>query len=285
MTLSSKKKQSEDPLFIDLLNDEDRIKYSELREQFSLPKYKNRRNKSNNVFKTMIQSIKSFIDKNETDKWKRSLVCGIVWVDDMIIINTHQLRILIDKCKSSINGSFQSIGYEALPSGEEYISHIISLYPFMKNNYAELRQWTARRKISPEKLKRRENLRSSLSNKQDTIIKDIQSQKFFPNTNEFHQSSFTWNQFNQINEISPAPDLTDINNDFSENKLFTFTKDNEIMDQCENIQIMKQDDNILNDDFLPFIPKFPNCIENEINEMKEFQNRFSFNDINDKLYM
>lgn len=277
---SSKKRQHEDPLFIDLLSDDDKNKYNELREQFSSPKYKNRRNKSNNVFKNMIRSINTFINKDNNDVYKRSLVCGIVWINDMIIINTHQLRILIDKCKSSINGSFQSIGYEALPSGEEYINHIISLYPFMKNNYSELRQWTARKLVNKEKKCKEIN---PITSNQNSKNNQIQFQDSF-STSIDSKINISIQQ-NKYEEISPAPDLTDIINDFTENYSFSFSKENDLMDQNEIFKLNRNDDDLLNDDFLPFIPKFPNHVNNEIDEIKEYQNHFAFNDLNEKLYM
>lgn len=272
---SLKKKQDEDPLFIDLLSTEDKVIYNELREEFSSQKYKNRRNRSDNVFKSMIQLISDFINRDKNDVWKRSLVCGIVWIKDMIIINTHQLRILIDKCKSSINGSFQSIGYEALPSGEEYVSHIISLYPFMKNNYSELRQWTARKLVNKNIVKK--SVQASSKETQSQVLPKINS----PNKGEMNSpikiSQDVYIQ-NPYDEISPAPDLTDINN----NSLFSFSTGNDIMDQCENFQL--KDNDLLNDDFLPFMNDFQNNENNEP-EVKEYQNNLSFNDLNENLFL
>ncbi|OHT02399.1 hypothetical protein TRFO_30529 [Tritrichomonas foetus] len=135
------------PQYWDLIPKDDQIQYQELREQLSAPKYKNRRNKSHEVFKDMIELIHSFSVRGDDFDWKRSLVCGIIWLDSSIAINTHQLRLLVDKCKSSINGSFQSIGYETVPTGTESASELISKFPFMRNNFAELRQWTVRQKL------------------------------------------------------------------------------------------------------------------------------------------
>ncbi|OHT07400.1 hypothetical protein TRFO_24416 [Tritrichomonas foetus] len=142
---------TETPQYWDFLSAEDQNKYHHLKKQFTHPKYKNRRNKSNDVFKDIIKNIKRFVMRNDENDVIRSLVCGIIWIDDVIVINTHQLRILIDKCKSSINGSFQAIGYEAIPPASDSACELVSMYPFMKNNYGELRQWTSRQLIRESK--------------------------------------------------------------------------------------------------------------------------------------
>jgi hypothetical protein len=77
----------------------------------------------------------------------RGLVCGILWLDRGIAINTHQLSIVTNKCKSSLNGSFQSLGYGTIPSGADVGPEIIKVFPFMKGQFGMLRQWTIRQRI------------------------------------------------------------------------------------------------------------------------------------------
>ena len=132
------------PNYFEHLNEEDKNEYQKLRILLSDPSCKNRRNKSTKTFEDVVIQIKKFVVRNQEDDWKRSYVCGICWLENGIAINVRQLKILISKCKSSINGSFHRLGYEIIQPGAEYITSLISIFPFLKENFPELRKWTIR---------------------------------------------------------------------------------------------------------------------------------------------
>jgi hypothetical protein len=67
-------------------------------------------------------------------------------MDNAIAINTRQLRLLISKCKSSINGSLQKMGYTTHMSHSESWKILFSRIPLLKDHFIELRQWTIRYK-------------------------------------------------------------------------------------------------------------------------------------------
>ncbi|KAH0790628.1 potassium/sodium hyperpolarization-activated cyclic nucleotide-gated channel 1 [Histomonas meleagridis] len=136
------------PMYFDLLSEEDRSAYVLLQAALSAPSCKNRRNHCIETFKKIVTAIKAFVVQDDKDDWRRALVCGICWLngDDEIAINTRQLRLLTSKCKSSINGSFQLIGYGSAPPRTETSSSLLKHFPFLKDNFAELRQWTIRQK-------------------------------------------------------------------------------------------------------------------------------------------
>ena len=135
------------PRYWDLLSLEDKSSYEVMRGALSSPSCKNRRNKSLETFTEIIETIHSYVVRNDNDDWKRALVCGVCWLGkDAVAINTRQLRLLIAKCKSSINGSFQQMGYCTLPAGTESASSLIKYFPFLRDNFSELRQWTVRRR-------------------------------------------------------------------------------------------------------------------------------------------
>jgi hypothetical protein len=85
--------------------------------------------------------------KRDDDDWKRSLVCGLYWpaTEASIAVNIRQLRFLISKCKSSINGSFQRLGFSIVPAGADGSAAILTYLPILKDSLADLRQWTIRR--------------------------------------------------------------------------------------------------------------------------------------------
>ncbi|OHS96650.1 hypothetical protein TRFO_09797 [Tritrichomonas foetus] len=187
-------KSDKQPNYFDQLSNEDKIKYQELKKQLSLPACKNRRNKSNETFQDMVNAIQSFVVRNDENDITRSLVCGIVWLDNGIAINTHQLSIITNKCKSSINGSFQSLGYGTTPTGTESSTEIISKFPFMKKNFGELRQWTVRQKLSQP-------------SSQSLNLREIVQKHILNNSQENSQSNTSSNSYNEEDITPPEEEL------------------------------------------------------------------------------
>lgn len=148
------------PSYWNLLSYEDKINYLTLQKKFSTSDLKSKRNKSNSAFIETLDILKKFIIRNDQNDLKRALVCGIVWLKNGIAINTHQLSLLINKCKSSINGSFQSLGYGTIPTGCGTSNELITIFPFMRTNFAELRQWTMRMKIIQKNYNRIDEINS-----------------------------------------------------------------------------------------------------------------------------
>lgn len=132
------------PKYFNLLNEEDQEQYTRLRSTLSSHICRNRRGKRLETFAEMLNAIKSFCIKGDSDDWKRCLVCGVCWLSNGIAINTRQLGLLIDKCKSSINGSLQKMGYSTLQSRSESAGPLTEAIPELKNNFTELREWTVR---------------------------------------------------------------------------------------------------------------------------------------------
>ena len=132
------------PSYFDSLSPDDRKAYEELRSILAAPDHRYNRNKRIVTFQDMLEQIKEFCTRNDADDWKRYLVCGICWVDNDIAINTRQLRILLGKSKSTINGALAKMGYETLPFRNNN-SGLIDKIPFLRGNFNEIRQWTVRR--------------------------------------------------------------------------------------------------------------------------------------------
>ncbi|KAH0788207.1 potassium/sodium hyperpolarization-activated cyclic nucleotide-gated channel 1 [Histomonas meleagridis] len=132
------------PKFFELLNLENQKEYIKLRVTLSSQFCRNRRGKRIETFSETLITVQKYCIRHNEDDWKRCLVCGICWIQNGIAINTRQLGLLIDKCKSSINGSFQKMGYTTLQSREESAAYLVEAIPSLLNNYTELREWTVR---------------------------------------------------------------------------------------------------------------------------------------------
>ena len=142
-----KKGEKELPNYFELLNQQDKESYYTLQKNLSSSECRNCRNKRLDNFANMLEVIKQFSMRNDEDDWKRLLVCGVCWISDGIAINTHQLSILLGKCKSSVNGSLQRLEYVPFPCSAAASTELIDQIPKIKENYGELRQWTLRKKV------------------------------------------------------------------------------------------------------------------------------------------
>ncbi|KAH0787822.1 potassium/sodium hyperpolarization-activated cyclic nucleotide-gated channel 1 [Histomonas meleagridis] len=132
------------PKFFQLLDPQDQADYTKLKEALTSRYCRNRRGKRLETFVESLNAIRNFCVRGKEDDWKRCLVCGIFWIPNGIAINTRQLGIFIDRCKSSINGSLQKMGFSAIQNHENSTSIVLKVIPFLTNNYAELREWTVR---------------------------------------------------------------------------------------------------------------------------------------------
>ena len=81
---------------------------------------------------------------NDSDDWKRCLICGICWIDHDIAINIRQLSHLIGKCKSSINGTLSEMGYISFIFNDKFINY----FPILKDRKFEAMQWNIRKRIN-----------------------------------------------------------------------------------------------------------------------------------------
>ena len=132
------------PKFFSMLDLPDQQRYLTLRAALSSHMCRNRRGKRLETFAEMLATIRQFCVRGDENDWRRCLVCGVCWVVNGIAVNTRQLGILIDKCKSSINGSLQKMGYTTLQSRGDSAAAIAEVIPCLKDDFGELREWTVR---------------------------------------------------------------------------------------------------------------------------------------------
>ena len=128
------------------LSDADKCQYACLKAAISSTALRSQRNRRISAFTEALSAIKAFVLRGDKDDNLRSLVCGICWLDEGIAINTHQLKRLLSKCKSSINGSLQKLGYTTSLGRTESAAAMVSVWPLLRENNAELRKWTVRKR-------------------------------------------------------------------------------------------------------------------------------------------
>jgi hypothetical protein len=132
------------PRFFDLLSSDDQEKYQSLRSVLSSSDCRNNRNQRLDKFQEMFAVIREFCDRSDDGDADRFLVCGVCPLDGCVAINIRQLHILLDKCKSSINGSFQRMGSATVALKGHVLDTFLAKIPQLKSNYNELREWSVR---------------------------------------------------------------------------------------------------------------------------------------------
>jgi hypothetical protein len=137
------------PQYWELLADGDKATYLQLKHDFTEAGLKRGRNTRLETFDGILDTIHHFAERSDENDWRRFLVCGVCWLDNGIAINTRQLRILVSKCKSSINGSLQKMGFTTSASHSESWKILFKHIPLLKDHFSELRQWTIRCREPP----------------------------------------------------------------------------------------------------------------------------------------
>ena len=137
-------KQKKLPQYWGMLSRNDQEEYIKLRNTLNTTCAQRNRGHRVETFDAVLEAIRRFIERGNEDDWKRALVCGFCWMDRVVAINTRQLRFLVSKCKSSINGSLQKLGYITTLSPSDSRKMLVEKIPFLDGNYNELRQWTTR---------------------------------------------------------------------------------------------------------------------------------------------
>lgn len=132
------------PRFFQILSEYDCQEYNSLRSRFASHAHQGLNRQQYTDFSASLDLIKDFCVRNDDDDWKRGLVCGIFWLNKEIAVNNSQFSILIDENKSSINNSFQKLGYSLFKDRIKSINLLTEKIPFFKDNYRELKDWTVR---------------------------------------------------------------------------------------------------------------------------------------------
>jgi hypothetical protein len=134
------------PPHFNLLTDHDRAHYLVLRDRFRGEVSKSKKGERLDSFTEKLKEIKRFTDRGDEDDWKRSFVCGVFFLSsNALAVSIQQFRVLLGRCKSSINGSLQQLGYTADPPPQNLTPDFLSKIPQDRRDMGDLKKWTIRR--------------------------------------------------------------------------------------------------------------------------------------------
>lgn len=139
--------------FWNLLSQDDKDEYYRLKKSFHNGQASNHLQKNSiitnkdqrspNFYKELAVAL-NYIERDSYHREERSIICGVAFAGPYICVNTRQLKNFIGRCKSSINGSFQQMGYSALRTKVKARNCVTTVIKLLKSEPTILRQWTVR---------------------------------------------------------------------------------------------------------------------------------------------
>jgi hypothetical protein len=134
-----------------LLSAADQALYRELRVRVGSQDTRYNRFHCLDILTDSLKQIHSFCMRDDPEYGVRCLVCGVCWLSaDEIAVNIRQLRLLLKKSKSTINGCLLKMRYTPVPLKGANTDRLTALIPHLKDQYLELRLWSVRRRQSAE---------------------------------------------------------------------------------------------------------------------------------------
>lgn len=124
------------------LSQEDLAEYEKLHKSFKdEPK-----SKSSRVLQFTKELLKlvDFVNRSPTGRERRCIACGIGFGGAFVCVNTSVLQGFMAKSKSSINLSFQGLGYCTLRTKAKVQAILLSVMPSLISDKTFLRYWTIR---------------------------------------------------------------------------------------------------------------------------------------------
>jgi hypothetical protein len=132
--------------FVNLLSPEDQATFLTLCQRLGSPENRYNRHQRIQITRESFESLRSFSVRCDREDGIRCLVCGLCWLSsDVLAINTKQMKNILCKSKSSINGTLTLMKYFSDVLNPEEVSRLVMKIPFLQNHPSELRQWTLRR--------------------------------------------------------------------------------------------------------------------------------------------
>jgi hypothetical protein len=127
-----------------LLSPDDRSEYLRLRASFHHGQRISSKDRRVVTFRRELTLVMEFLERSPENTEVRCILAGVCFAGPVVCINTRQLKGFLKRCKSSINGSFQQLGYLALRTKAKAKACILSVLPSLQSDQNLLRQWTVR---------------------------------------------------------------------------------------------------------------------------------------------
>lgn len=126
------------------ISQEDKNEFIHLRNNFHHGQKISSKDRRIITFSKELSIVLRYLERSEENREERCVLCGVCFVGPIVCVNTRQLKSFLSRCKSSINGSFQQLGFVALRTKAKARSCVLTALPSLQNHQSILRQWTVR---------------------------------------------------------------------------------------------------------------------------------------------
>ena len=117
-----------DPLAAQL-SPAEQSEYARLSAFFRLTDERNKRNEGVTAFIKHLRMIHSFVVRDDGNDALRGLVCGIIFSNPVLVVNTDRLKKFTCRSKSCVNGCFQKLGFDVSRATQELNTFFQSILP------------------------------------------------------------------------------------------------------------------------------------------------------------
>lgn len=135
--------------FWNQLSTDDQNEYIRIHKEFEQNQKTSSKDRRVVTFRRELLTVLEYIERSQDNLENRCILTGVCFAGSIVCVNTRQLKIFLCRCKSSINGSFQQLGYLALKTKSKSRNCVVAALPSLEHQNAVLRQWTVR-VISPQ---------------------------------------------------------------------------------------------------------------------------------------
>jgi hypothetical protein len=132
------------PKYFSTLTEADRRGYWALQDELLQFADHRQRGRRLSIFADVLSTIRTYAQRGDADDGARCCVCGVCFLPCGIGINSHQLRHLTNRCKSSINGALKLMGYSMLSARGDVNPDLVSALPLLRGRMHDLRLWSVR---------------------------------------------------------------------------------------------------------------------------------------------
>jgi hypothetical protein len=126
------------------LSPSDQRAYLTLMSRFRHETRPSEKDRNGTLFRQDIHSIVEFINSSSDGRENRSIVCGLAISGTFLCVHIRQLKNFIARCKSSLNNSFQRLGFCQVDTKRMFVDCMAAILPSIACDPSSTRQWTVR---------------------------------------------------------------------------------------------------------------------------------------------
>jgi hypothetical protein len=132
------------PLFFwNQLSPDDKSEFIRLRSSFHETQKTSSKDRHSITFQRELNIAFQYVERQLEHIDARAILTGVCFAGPIVCVNNRQLKSFLGRCKSSINGSFQQLGFTALRSKSKARDCVMAVLPALRGSPIA-RQWTAR---------------------------------------------------------------------------------------------------------------------------------------------